>query len=436
MRLVGRVSGILLTLIACLTVPPGVGPAAAEDWPHWRGPRRDDVVAEDSGWKAGAWPPKQPRWTREVGEGGSSPLVAGGRVYCLGWEGGKETVRCLDAATGEQLWAASYDAPRYGRHHEGDEGLYSGPCSTPEYDPDTGLLYTLGIDGDLNCWDTRDRGKKVWGFNLYDRFRAGKRPRIGRSPRRDYGYTSSPLVLGDRLLVEVGSGDGNLVAFGKRTGERLWASRCDDPAGHTAGPVPLTVEGVPCVAVLTLFRLVVVRLDAGHEGEAAAEYLWATDFGNNVAGPAAHGDCVLVTSAYNHVAICKLRITLRGAEKLWERPYASKVCTPVVYGGHVYWSWHTVKCLDWETGELTWEGGRFGDPGSCVVTGDGRLVVLGGQGRLALVETADRSPTKYAEVAARDGIFHDSAWPHVVLSGGRLYCKDRRGNLVCFPVAP
>jgi outer membrane protein assembly factor BamB len=243
-------------------------------------------------------------------------------------------------------------------------------------------------------------------------------------------------VLGDRLLVEVGAEDGNLVAFAKRTGERLWASRCDDPAGHTAGPVPLTVEGVPCVAVLTLFRLAVVRLDAGHEGEVAAEYLWATEFGNNVAGPAAHGDCVLVTSAYNHGAICKLRITLRGAEKLWERPYASKVCTPVVSGGHVYWCWQKVRCLDWETGELTWEGGRFGDPGSCVVTGDGRLVVLGGQGRLALVETADHSPTKYAELAVKDGLFHDSAWPHVVLSGGRLYCKDRRGNLACFPVAP
>ena len=108
----------------------------------------------------------------------------------------------------------------------------------------------------------------------------------------------------------------------------------------------------------------------------------------------------------------------------------------MVYKGHVYWSWQGVKCLDWETGELKWEGGGLGDPGSCVVTADGRLVALGGRGRLALAETADRSPTKYTELAARDGIFRDLAWPHVVLSGDRLYAKDRRGNLACFPVVP
>jgi hypothetical protein len=67
-----------------------------------------------------------------------------------------------------------------------------------------------------------------------------------------------------------------------------------------------------------------------------------------------------------------------------------------------------------------------------VVTADGRLVVLGGRGRLALAETADRSPNKYAELAVKEGVLRDVAWPHVVLSGGRLYCKDRRGNLACF----
>lgn len=419
-----------------LAVLVGTSPLLAEDWPHWRGPHRDDVVAEDSGWDAKAWPPKQALWAKNVGEGCTSPLVTGGKVCCLGWADGKDTVRCLDAGTGKELWAGDDAAPRYGRYHQGDESMYAGPCSTPEYDPATGLLYTLGIDGDLHCRDTRAGGRQVWALNLYDRFHAGKRPAVGRSPRRDYGYTSSPLVQGDCLLVEVGAADGNLVALDKRTGERRWTSRCADPAGHTGGPVPITVDGVPCVAVLTLRRLVVVRLDKGHEGETAAEYPWATTYGNNVACPAVHGDCVLITSDYNHRSVCKLRVTLHGAQRLWEQPYASKVCTPVVYEGSVYWSWLTVKCLDWETGELRWEGGKFGNPGSCVVTADGRLVVLGGQGRLALVETAGRSPGKYTELAAKDGLLRDYAWPHVVLAGGRLYCKDRRGNLTCFRLGP
>ena len=105
-------------------------------------------------------------------------------------------------------------------------------------------------------------------------------------------------------------------------------------------------------------------------------------------------------------------------ETVWKsRAMQNQYATSVLFNGCVYgFSGQRLVCLDWETGELTWEGGRFGDPGSCVVTADGRLVVLGGQGRLALVETADRSPARYAELAAREGILHDSAWPHVVLS--------------------
>jgi hypothetical protein len=48
------------------------------------------------------------------------------------------------------------------------------------------------------------------------------------------------------------------------------------------------------------------------------------------------------------------------------------------------------------------------------------------------VETAARSPKEYKELAVRDRIFGTHAWPHVTLAGGRLYCRDRDGNLVCF----
>jgi outer membrane protein assembly factor BamB len=184
-----------LILLVCLALPPGTGRLAAEDWPHWRGPRRDGIVAEDSGWKAGAWPLRQPLWTGNVGEGGTSPLVAGGKVYALGWKGGRDTVRCLDAATGEEVWASAYASPQYGRHHEGDEGIYSGPCSTPEYDPETGLLYTLGIDGDLRCWDTKAGGKEVGPEPL--------RPLRCRPPSEDRPLAAAGLRL---HLLALGAG--------------------------------------------------------------------------------------------------------------------------------------------------------------------------------------------------------------------------------------
>lgn len=404
----------------------------AEDWPHWRGAHRNDIVQEDSGWDGRNWLPEEPLWKKKLGHGASSPLAVGGRLYALGYSDGKDTVYCLDCGTGKEVWSSTYKCPEYGRFKVGDEGIYSGPNSTPEFDAETGYLYTLSTDGDLNCWDTKDSGRNIWGFNLYEQYGVTQRPKIGRQGLRDYGYTSSPLLHGDALIVEVGSKKGNLVAFSRQTGKQLWESENKDPAGHNAGPVPMTVQGVACIAVLTTKNLAVTRIDGGNEGKTVAEFPWATDFANNVASPAVHEDCVLITSGYNHHAICKLKISLQGATKIWEKPLASKVCTPVIYHGSVYWAWGTLKCLDWETGNLKWEGGKFGDPGSCIVTADKRLVVWGGTGKLALIETADRSPKVYRELAAKDGLVSADAWPHVVLAGGQLYLKDWHGNLKCY----
>lgn len=404
------------------------------DWPHWRGPSRDDVTDETSGWSDGRWLPEKPAWTAKVGNGASSPLVVGERVYTFGHGDGYDVVTCLSARDGKELWRARYRAPEYGRFHNGDEGLYSGPSSTPEYDAETRYLYTLGPDGDLHCWDTSADGKKVWAINLYDRYKVKQRPRLTRAPMRDYGYTSSPLVHGSQLLVEAGSTHGSLIAFDKKTGKEAWASELTDEAGHNAGPAPMTVEGLPCVALLTQRNLAVIRLDAGNAGKTVAAYPWVTDFANNVASPAVRDNFVLITSAYNQNAICKLRITLKGAEKVWQKPYPSKVCTPIIRNDRVYFAWQKVRCLDWETGEQIWEGGSFGDPGSCVVTADDRLLVYGQNGKLALIETAKRSPKAYTELVVRERIFSASAWPHVAIAHGRIYCRDRNGALVCFVV--
>jgi outer membrane protein assembly factor BamB len=428
-RLPARFPGAVLAAFTFLASAP------AADWPHWRGPTRNDITTEPSGWSGKVWLPDKPTWTVKLGEGASSPLVVGDHVYLLGYEGGKDALRCLTARDGKEVWSVEYKCPKYPRFHEGDEGLYSGPSSTPEYDADTGLLYTLGTDGDLNCWDTRAKGKKVWGRNLYDEYKVGKRPKLTRSPQRDYGYTSSPMVHGDWLLVEVGSTTrGTLVAFDKRTGKEVWASELKDEAGHTGGPAPMTVEGVPCVAVLTQRNLAVIRLDAGKEGKTVATFPWVTDFANTIAGPAVHGDSILITAAYNHNAIVRVRVTLGEAKELWRKKFPSKVCTPVVHDGHVYVAWQKVRCLSWETGDLKWEGGSVGDPGSCVVTSDGRLVVYGHNGKLMLVEGASRSPDAYKELAVKDKIFNALAWPHVAVANGRVYCRARDGNLACFEV--
>jgi outer membrane protein assembly factor BamB len=411
--------------------------AESADWPHWRGPGRNDISEEPSGWDGKSWI-KGEVWKASVGEGSSAPLVVGGRVYLTGWSKNEDTIVCLDAGTGREQWRQSYKSPRYGRHAVGDQRLYSGACSTPDYDAATGLLFTLGIDGDLNAWDTRGKGRNVWSLNLYDKYKAQRRPEVAvrKKTRRDYGYMSSPFVSGNQLIVEVGAKTGNLVALDKQTGRELWKSESRDEAGHTGGPVPISVQGIPCVAVLTLRNLVVTRIDGSNAGKTVAVFPWTTDFANNISTPAVSGDSVIMTSAYNQYAMCRVKVTLQGATKVWEnKEVASGVCSPLIHAGRVYWAWRGVHCLDFATGKELWFGGKVGSQGSCILTSDDRLIVYANKGSLSLVETAKRAPKKYTQVAAESVLSKTDAWPHVVLSNGRLICRDRNGSVRCMAVS-
>ena len=421
-----------LAYLLCLAGAPLL---SAGDWPHWRGPNRNGIVAEPSGWTGGKWPAGETVWTANVGAGCTSPLIVDGRLYTLGWKDGQDTVVCLDAATGKPLWSQSYACRNYGRHAMGDEGFYAGPTSTPEFDTETGLLYTLSVDGHLHCWDTRHSGRKVWGLNLYDAYGVGQRAKLTRTGHRDYGYTSAPLVNGEWLIVEVGDDEGNLMAYDKRTGKRQWVSQSKDPAGHTGGPVPMEVDGLPCLAVFTQKHLLVARLDGQQAGKTVAEFPWTTDYANSIASPAVLGSDVLITAGYNHEKLCKLRISTEGARKLWEQPYYSKVCSPIIKDGRIYWAWQNLFCLDFESGRKLWDTERgFGDPGSCILTSDDRLIVWSGNGTLSLYETAARSPTQASRLAEVRGLAQSDAWPHIALANGHLYCKDRTGHLICLPL--
>jgi hypothetical protein len=420
--------------------------AAAEDWPHWRGPRRNSTTPEPSGWDSGGWRKTDPAWTARVGEGGTSPLIVGTRLFTMGWSDGQDTVACLDARTGRALWQRSYKAPPYGRFHRADEAWYRGPSSTPEYDPATGLLYTLGLDGDLHCWDARTASRR-WHVNLYDRFGIGRRPGI-----RDYGYTVSPLVRGDLLLLEVGAPTGYLVAFDKRTGKPRWTSQFTGPPGHCGGPAPLTIQGTPCLGLFAFRHVVVLRLDPGHQGETIATVPWQTRFDNNIASPTAWGNHLAVTSGYDQDRIAVFDLTLDGVARTRQlRGRSSKVCSPVHHKGHIYLAFEEARCLQLQPDGLRerWASGRafrFGPGGSCILTGEGRLIVWAknrsGHFRLVLAESADRSPDAYVELAAINDLFpptrqaRHQPWPHVVLAHGRVYVKDRLGQLACVRVAP
>lgn len=413
----------------------------AEDWAHWRGLHRNDKVDEHSGWKENRWDLSE-RWKINVGEGSTTPVVIGNRLYSMGWKNDRDSVVCIDTDNGTTVWSQSYPSPRYARNSEGDEGLYFGPTSSPEFDLETQYLYTLSCDGELICWDTAQQGATVWKLNLYDEYKMPKRPGYGQRKTRhvrDYGYTTAPLVFENWLIVEVGAPSGTVRAFDKKTGKSIWTSQYNNFAGHSGSPVVMSVEGKPCLLIFAQFELVAMRLDAGHEGETIGTYPWKTDYANNILTPTVLGEEVLISSFHSHErtsqpATCKLTVSLKGIRSEWEQPVGSHIGSPIIHKDRIYMAGPRLYCLDWKTGEMIWEGENFNYGASCVLSKDERLILLSHRGDLILAESAVRSPERFTPLASRKTLSGSDLWSHVVLSHQRIYCKDVAGNLLCLEI--
>jgi len=185
-----RKTNLRLVCLLSLTLSAGALPVQADDWPQWRGPDRDGV------WSAPSLPdrfpaePLKPRWKQAIGGGYGGIAIVAGKVYLMDRQTKPrevERVVCLDAATGKPLWTHEY-AVNYNKMDYGN-----GPRSTPTVLG--GRVYTFGAVGHLHCLDA-DSGRVIWDRDTVRDFK-------GRIPT--WGHACSPLVDGDRLIVQIGA---------------------------------------------------------------------------------------------------------------------------------------------------------------------------------------------------------------------------------------
>ncbi len=94
------------------------------DWPHWRGPNRNGISDETG--LIHEFPETGPKilWRKSLGTGFSGLTVAGGRVFTMFGEEGREKIVCFDADTGDEVWKVDSDA-------DFAQGRSFGPRSTP-----------------------------------------------------------------------------------------------------------------------------------------------------------------------------------------------------------------------------------------------------------------------------------------------------------------
>lgn len=150
-------------LIAVLLVAEA---AAAGDWPQFLGPQRDGVYPGAD--LADAWPAPGPEilWRRPVGQGFAGPVVADGKLILFHRQGDEEVVEALDAAGGEPLWRSA--APT---SYRDDFGFDEGPRATPAVA--AGRVFAFGAQGRLRCLELAT-GRQLWSVDTHARFQADK----------------------------------------------------------------------------------------------------------------------------------------------------------------------------------------------------------------------------------------------------------------------
>jgi outer membrane protein assembly factor BamB len=388
---------------------------ATTDWASFRGPSHNGIVSADIG-KASL---KQV-WKVPTNLGFSSFAVAGGKAYTIviGDSDGNnaETLLCLDAASGKQLWAkplgiiSKYDGggDAGSKNNKGGDG----PRSTPVVDG--GKVYAIDANLAVYCLDA-STGEQVW---TRDVLKENKGENI------KWQNAASPLIDGNLLLMAGGGKGQALLGLDKTSGKVVWKAE-DDKMTH-ATPILADIHGVHQAIFFTQEGLVAVNPKNG-------DVLWRGEHPfavSTAASPVVWEDIVYCSSGYGVGASC-FKISKSGsrlqAEQIWRRENEcfNHWSTPVVKDGYLYgmfsfkeYGTGPVACVDIRTGKDVWKHEGFG-PGQIILSGS-TLIAISDQGEIV---TITASPEKYDELSRTD-VLEGKVWSYPVLAGGHLFARS------------
>jgi outer membrane protein assembly factor BamB len=395
----------IVVLPLCLALTPSL--AAAGDWPQILGPHRNGVADNEPIRRDWANAAPQTLWEREVGEGYAGVAVTGGRVILFHRVADDEVVEALDAATGDVQWTAKWPA-----RYRGGIDPDMGPRCVPLIHGNSVFLH--GVAGRLVCVNLAD-GHERWARDTREDFRFNE---------GFFGAGSSPIVIGDKVLLNVGGRNGGgIVAFSLDTGQTVWQAT-DDGASYSS-PVAATLGGEQVALFVTRLRFLGIDPDGGR-------VLFHVPFGRpgstvNGANPLVVDDThVLLTASYG-VGGQLVDISGDEAAVVWDKSdvISSQYPTPVVYRGAVYGmdgrediGVPNLRCIDPLSGKIHWSKDAFG-MATPILAGD-TLLFMKTDGELVLAEPTQEA---YRELA-RVRIFNRTTRALPALSQGRLYVRD------------
>lgn len=386
-------------------------------WPQWQGPHRD-AVSDEKGllqtWPEGG--PPQAWLSRDCGLGYAGPAIVGNRLYILGAREDQEVLLCLNAETGQEIWATPL-GPTY------ENSWGDGPRSTPTIEGE--FIYTLATEGNLTCL-TKDAGEIVWKKELQEF--GGEIPQ--------WGYSESPLIHNEKLLVTPGGSDGAIIAVNKANGDFIWQTPELTDIAHYSSIVTTEQGGREIGVQMLVSQLVGFDLEDG-------KVYWSIPWPGRVAAiptPIIWNDYVYATAGYGAgCMLVKLNQDLT-ADKIYDNKLMVNHHGGVIRIGECVYGFSDRKgwtCQDLLTGEKRWQDRKVLGKGA-IGYADGHFYCISeDEGEVVLINASEEgwqedgrfTLTPQTELRKPKG----RIWVHPVIADGKLYLRDQE-LLFCFDV--
>lgn len=404
----------LLLVLALLCV----NSSEAADWPQFLGPARNGISQETGLMQT--WPASGPKevWRAPGGVGMSAVAIGGGKLMTLVQKDGQQWLIALDAKTGKPIWETPL-APEY-RNQMGN-----GPRAAPAIAGEQVFVFTG--EGILAAASATD-GKVIWSHNVLKE--------LGGKPA-DYGMASSPLVVGNQVLVMAGAPEAAVVAYDTKSGKLAWKAG-KDPAGYSS-PALLKVGGMEQIVAFTGASAIGIQPGTG---ELLWRYPYETEFNCNIATPLAVDGNIFISSGENHGCVL-LSLASSGGKlepkEVWQSQGSKSVLknewqTSILLGDHLYGFDNVgsagpvthLACIEAATGKPVWQKTRFGKGN--LIAADGKLFLSTMKGELVV---AKATPEGYQEMGRK--VVLETTRQAPALSGGLLYLRDDK-EIVCLDV--
>ena len=330
------------TLLAAALVVVGGASLFAGDIFRFRGENSQWMYMQEKGLLK-TWPQEglTPKWTYTgLGEGWSSPIKVGNRLYITGTGTGrprKESVICLDL-DGKEIWKTVTGSAW--------ERSYPGARSTPTYVPgekegEGRLVVTTG-SGELFCLNAAD-GKVLWQKNIANEYGS----KFGM-----WAMAECPVVKDGVVFVTAGGSKALVVALKVADGSVVWTAKSNDDTLAYVTPVIVGDQ----LIVMTAGKVNGINLKDG-------TVMWEDNYaktsgtsgrgGVNCNSPTVEENRFFVSAGYDQGGVLyELKKDGKGVNVIWTNkkldPHHD--CT-VLIDGKLYGS-------NWTSKEQPWQGMR------------------------------------------------------------------------------